>query len=143
MFTEREGLVYETLIPHLQRALMLYVQFTQTQSKVLGLESALDSLGHAVFGLDRTGRVILSNRQAEAIVQAATTIRLDRGKLVSVSPEQNHRLQQCLSDAIAVGVRMGLSPGSSLLLYGRSRHHIPGYWPISRDLFHFSAERHG
>ena len=120
-FAGREGLVYETLMPHLQRALMLYIQFTQTQSKVLGLESALDSLGHAVFGLDRAGRIILSNRQAEAIVQAATAIRLDRGRLVSVFPEQNHRLQKCLSDAVAVGAGMGLSPGRSLLLYGKSR----------------------
>lgn len=120
-FTAREGLVYETLMPHLQRALMLYVQFTQTQSKVLGLESALDSFGHAVFGLDREGRVILSNRQAEAIAQAATAIRLDRGRLIAAFPEQNHRLQKCLSDAVAVGARMGLSPGSSLLLYGKSR----------------------
>lgn len=120
-FAEREGLVYETLMPHLQRALMLYVQFSQTQSKVLGLESALDSLGHAVFGLDRKGRVILSNRQAEAMVQAATAIRMDRNRLVSVFPEQNHRLQKCLSEAVAVGAGMGLSLGSSLLLYGKSR----------------------
>ncbi len=123
-FAEREGLVYEMLMPHLQRALMLYVQFTQTQSKVLGLESALDSLGHAVFGLDRAGRVILSNRRAEAIVQSAAAIRLDRGRLVSVFPEQNRRLQKCLSDAVAVGAGMGLSPGSSLLLNSKS-HNSP------------------
>lgn len=120
-FAEREGLVYETLLPHLQRALMLYVQFTQTQSKVLGLESALDSLGHAVFGLDRAGKVILSNRQAEAILQAASAIRLDRGRLVSVFPEQNRRLQKCLSDAASFGTGMGSSPGCSLLLNGKSR----------------------
>ncbi|ACO34642.1 MULTISPECIES: helix-turn-helix transcriptional regulator [Acidobacterium] len=120
-FSEREGVVYETLMPHLQRALMLYVQFTQTQSKVLGLESALDSLGHAVFGLDRKGRVILSNRKAEAIVQAATALRLDRGRLAAVFPEQNRHLQKCLSDALAVGTGTGMSPGSPLLLYGKSR----------------------
>lgn len=120
-FTERQGLVYETLMPHLQRALMLYVQLAQSQSKVLGLESALDSLGHAVFGLDRVGRVILSNRRAEAMVQAATAIRLERGRLVSVFPEQNYRLQQCLSDAVGVGTGAGVSPGNSLLLHGTSR----------------------
>lgn len=120
-FTEREGLVYETLMPHLQRALMLYVNFAQARSNVQGLESALDSLGHAVFGLDRRGRVILSNRQAEAMAQAATAIRLEKGKLVSAFPEQNHRFQKCLSDAVAVGAGMGVAPGNSLLLGGKSR----------------------
>jgi DNA-binding CsgD family transcriptional regulator/PAS domain-containing protein len=120
-FSEREGVVYETLLPHLQRALMLHLQLVQTQSQVLGLETEIDSLGHAVFGLDRRGRMILSNRQAESITQVGDAIRLLSGEmLVSVFPEQNQRLQACLSSAIAVGAGIGASSGGSLLLNRKS-----------------------
>jgi hypothetical protein len=93
----------------------------QTQSQVLGLETEIDSLGHAVFGLDRRGRMILSNRQAESITQVGDAIRLLSGEmLVSVFPEQNQRLQACLSSAIAVGAGIGASSGGSLLLNRKS-----------------------
>jgi DNA-binding NarL/FixJ family response regulator len=120
-FSESEGLVYETLLPHLRRGLALHMQLTQMQSSVLGLETALDSLEHAVFGLDQKGRVILSNRQAEAIVHAGDTIRLANGLLSSVFPEQNRRLQASLSDAVAAGAGLGISSGGSLLLDRKSR----------------------
>jgi DNA-binding CsgD family transcriptional regulator/PAS domain-containing protein len=119
-FEEREGLVYRTLLPHLQRALTLYVQLTQTQSNVLGLETALDSLEHAVFGLNRQGRVIFSNRQADAIVRTADAIRLSNGKLSSVFPEQNRRLQAALTDAVSTGSGIGISAGSALLIDRKS-----------------------
>jgi len=120
-FVEREGLVYQTLQPHLQRALMLYSQLTQVESSVLGLETALDSLEHAVFGLNRRGKVILSNKQAESIVRAGDAIHLSNGMLSSVLPEQSRRLQASLADAVAAGIGIGISAGTSLLIDRKSR----------------------
>jgi DNA-binding CsgD family transcriptional regulator len=88
---------------------------------VLGLETALDSLEHAVFGLSREGRIILSNRRAEAILQAGDAIRLSNGILTSIFPEQNRHLQAALTEAVAAGAGMGISPGTSLLLDRKSR----------------------
>jgi DNA-binding CsgD family transcriptional regulator len=119
-FAEAHGIVYETLLPHLQRALTLYGQLTQTQSSVLGLETALDSLEHAVFGLNRHARVIFSNRQAEAIVRTGDAIGLTNGKLSSVFPEQNQRLQAALADAVSTGSGIGISAGSALLIDRKS-----------------------
>ena len=120
-FGEREGLVYETLLPHLQRALTLYLQFTQMQSSVLGLETALDSLEHAVFGLNRDKRVILSNGQAEAICLSKDAICLCNGTLSSVFFEQNRRLQLALSDAVDAKSVTGIPSGTSLLIDRKSR----------------------
>lgn len=120
-FDNSEGVVLSTLMPHLRRALELHLQFGQLGSNVLGLETALDSLEHAVFGLSREGRIIFSNRQAEAILQAGDAIRLSNGILTSIFPEQNRRLQKALADAVAAGAGMGISPGTSLLLDRKSR----------------------
>ena len=120
-FAEGEGLVYETLMPHLQRSLTLYWQMIQMQSKLLGLESALDSLQHAVFGLDRKGKVVLSNRSAEAIVKAGDVLRLSNGILSSIFPEQNRRLQAILTDAVAAGNGSGIACGGALLIDRKSK----------------------
>lgn len=119
-FEDREGLIFQTLLPHLHRALKLHLRFSQVEAKAKGLESALDAFGHAVFGLDRCGRVILSNRQAEAIVQKGDALRVSQGKLTAVLADQNHRLQEILSGAVAAGSGFGLSAGSWLLVEGKS-----------------------
>jgi DNA-binding CsgD family transcriptional regulator len=115
-FEDREGLVFETLLPHLQRALTLYLQFNQMQSSILGLETALDVFEHAVFGLNRDGRVVLSNRLAEALARAGEFLLLINGAMASVNTEQDTRLQSLLTDAVAAGNGIGLSSGGSMFL---------------------------
>ena len=115
-FEDREGLVFATLLPHLQRALTLYLQFNQMQFSILGLETALDAFEHAVFGLNHVGRVVLSNRRAEALAQAGDFIRLVNGALSSINTDQNSRLQSLLTDAVAAGSGIGLSSGGSMFL---------------------------
>ncbi len=118
-FQDVEGLVLETLLPHLQRALSLYFQFSQVQSSILGLESALDAFDHAVFGLDRQGRVVFSNRHAEDHVRSADRIRLSNGVLTAIEPAQNSQLQSLLSQAIDAGNGRGISSGGAMLLHGK------------------------
>jgi DNA-binding CsgD family transcriptional regulator len=116
-FLDSEGLVFETLLPHLQRALTLYLQFSQMQASVVGLESALDAFEHAVFGLDRQGRVVLSNRHAEALARSGACIRLTNGRLTATDPAQNTRFEALLSEAIDAGNGIGLSSGGAMLLH--------------------------
>jgi hypothetical protein len=109
-------------MPHLQRALKLHLQFTQLQSNVLGLESALDAFDQVVFGLNREGRVVLSNQRAEDIVRRADGIKLSSGSLVATLPEENCQLQLHLSNAVASGTACGIAVGGSLLLRRKSIH---------------------
>jgi DNA-binding CsgD family transcriptional regulator len=90
------------------------------QSSILGLESALDAFEHAVFGLDRQGRVVLSNRHAEALARSAACIRLTNGRLTATHPAQNTQLEALLSEAIDAGNGIGLSSGGAMLLHGHS-----------------------
>jgi DNA-binding CsgD family transcriptional regulator len=119
-FEDREGTVLETLMPHLQRALKLHLQFSQLRLNAEGLESGLDAFGHAVFGLNCEGRVVLSNRQAEDIAAGGDGIRLVNGRLIATYPEENDRLQDRILEAVASGSPGGLSSGGFLLLNRRS-----------------------
>lgn len=119
-FSEREGLVFETLLPHLQRALMLHSQFARMQSTVVGLEAALDAFGHAVFGLDHHGRVVFANGQAEKMVRSGEAIRIFDRKLSAVISEQNHNLQIAVSDVIALDTDTCSPSGVHLLIDRRS-----------------------
>jgi len=119
-FSEREGVILQTLLPHLQRAFMLHLQLTQMQSGMMALGAALDSYEHTVFGFDRAGKIVLSNRRAEELVRFADGLFVSGGDLGASFPEQNRRLQKALSEAVATGAGLGLASGTSLLIDRKS-----------------------
>ena len=80
----------------------------------------MNAFGHAVFGLNCEGKVVLSNEQAEKIAAGGDGIRLVNGRLAASYPEENSRLQAQLFDAVGAGARAGVSSGGSLSLSRRS-----------------------
>jgi DNA-binding CsgD family transcriptional regulator len=119
-FEDREGTILETLVPHLQRALMLHLKMSQLRLNAEGLEAGLDAFGHAVFGLNREGRVVLSNRETEKIAASGDGLRLADSCLAATDPEEDNLLQAQLSEAVAAGARVSISSGGSLSLSRRS-----------------------
>jgi DNA-binding CsgD family transcriptional regulator/PAS domain-containing protein len=119
-FEEHECGVLQTVMPHLQRALTLHVQFTQMRSTALGLERALDVFNHAVFGLDRKGQLIFANSQAEAILSAGVGLSARNRRLSASILHEDHRLQRLLVDAAATGSGSGAFPGGSMLVARKS-----------------------
>ena len=73
--------VYEALMPHMQRALQLHLQLEDARGQVAGLGAALDRLGHAVFGLDESGRVVVSNGRAGELLETGDALSLRGGRL--------------------------------------------------------------
>lgn len=122
IFEDREGTILETLVPHLQRALMLHLKMSQLRLNAEGLETGLDLFGHAVFGLNCGGRVVVSNRQAEKLAASGDGLRLAGGCLAATYPEENRLLQAQLSVAVAAGARAGIGSGGSLTLSRRAGH---------------------
>jgi DNA-binding CsgD family transcriptional regulator len=116
MFEEHADVVLQTLRPHLSRALMLHDRMSTLQSGVAGLTGAMDAFDHAVFGLDRMGRVVLCNRRAEELATTGDALTLRNGMLHSVFADQNRALQRLLRDAVATGAGSGLSAGGSMLM---------------------------
>ncbi|MFT4114849.1 helix-turn-helix transcriptional regulator, partial [Silvibacterium sp.] len=150
-FEEKQGRVYEVLFPHLQRALNLHLKFSRADAKAQAMERALDAFGHAVFGLDRAGRVILCNRMAEEIVRAGHVLRLEQGWLAAVDPVRDRGLQGMLAGAVATGAGAGIAAGGWMLLEGHSEEHalrlavtpvrlpLPGYSGLLAALVYVSG----
>ena len=100
-FEDTEGAILEMLMPHLQRALRLHLQFSQLRANAKGLEFALDAFDRAVFGLDGTGRVVLSNRIAEQLAKYGDGIALNKNRIVASIVHQNADLQALISSTIS------------------------------------------
>ena len=105
-----------TLLPHLQRSLRLYLQSEQAKSEAKDLKSLLDTFDRAVFGLNRNGIVVLSNRQAERIVEHGDGLKLVSGRLIAESLSQNAELQSQIAKAVESGLEPNTIQGTALLL---------------------------
>jgi DNA-binding CsgD family transcriptional regulator len=133
-FTERDGMVYETLQPHLRRALMLHAQMAQMQATALGLEAALDAHDHPLLGLDANGRVVFQNAGAEALLRRDDGLRLLQGRLHCTSLVCDKKLQNLLSSTTGRAHSSPLVDGGSLLIRRR-----PPASPLRLTLSRFDA----
>lgn len=115
-FSDSEGVVYQTLLPHLQRALRLHFKLSQAEAKACGLEGALEAFSHGVFGLDRSGRIIFFNAPAEATLRKGDAVKISEGTLVACERIQDHQLQSMISGAVATGAGFGLGAGGWMLV---------------------------
>jgi len=114
-FGEQEGLVYETLRPHLQRALSLHLKMTEMHSRQLGLEKAVDAFHHAVLGLNREGKVVFASREAEALLKSGDGVRVTNGELKAGGGKQSILLQAAITEAVRGGFALPLVNGSILV----------------------------
>ena len=102
-FNDRDGAVIKTIAPHLQRALRTYIHCERAKVGVKELKSVLDSFDRAVFGLDRRGIVVLSNRRAEAILKESDGLMIFHGRLVAMSSRDDSKLQSTIARTVAGG----------------------------------------
>jgi len=102
-FDEGDGVVLETLRPHLQRAFQLHQQMAGMRAETLGLEAALDAAEQAVIGLDAQGRMVLCNPRAMAMLEKGVGIRLVQGRLCCPVMVDQHALQGLLTATLLGG----------------------------------------
>lgn len=121
-FGEREGMVLKVLMPHVQRAFGLHARLARAGGRASGMEAALDAFEHAVFGLNREGRVVFSSRRADAMLRDGDGLMLSQGRLSAVFPEQNRGLQGMLAKAVDGG-ETGMAAGGSMLVDRVSLQH--------------------
>jgi DNA-binding CsgD family transcriptional regulator len=101
-FGAAEIAVFQTLLPHLRRALQIHHRLSGLEAKAIGLETALDAYDHAVVGLDRLGRVCMSNNAALKLFSLGDGLHLVAGRLCCVRPEENALFQQKIASLAGV-----------------------------------------
>lgn len=99
-FDQTDSLIFQTLQPHLRRALLLHHRIHQLEANTLGLQTALDRHDHAILGIDSTGKICLSNPTAIKLLTSGGCLRIAAGRLLCTLTKENAALQQVLSAQI-------------------------------------------
>lgn len=139
-FDERQGIILETLLPHIQRALRLHRELATLRSSEQGLESALDAFGHAVIGLNGNGKVLFVNQTARSLLAASDGLRIKDGRLVADVAGDDEELQFRCAQAASAG--SGFAASGALVVHrscGRPRLRV-ALVPFARNLLPQIAE---
>ncbi|MBV9825202.1 MAG: hypothetical protein JO001_05970 [Alphaproteobacteria bacterium] len=111
-FTKADFRLAHLLMPHLQAADRLAQRLSHANMLAATAFSVLDALHHAVFLLDRDGRILHHNRVADALLQRGDALVSRRGVLSAAPPTDANRLATLLARAAGWG---GLPPSAGTL----------------------------
>lgn len=103
------------LVPHLQRAFELHLQFSELRARSKGAEEALNMLAVGVIFLGARGEVVLMNRRAEEMLNRKDGVLFAQGKLSAKVYAESARLQAMVG-AAQTGTARGLNPGGTILI---------------------------
>lgn len=114
-YGDAEGTVLDTLLPHLQRGLLLHFQFSLLKS---GIQATLDHLPYGLALLDTRGRCVLLNTAAKQIVDKRDGLVLSKARLVAESPAESAKLRAAVARAIDPMAKQ-INNGSGAMLISR------------------------
>jgi DNA-binding CsgD family transcriptional regulator len=109
-----DGGASEQSAPHPPLAPQLHGQLAALQTRAEVAEAVLDSLAAGVFTLDATGRVLRTNRKAEAILHARDGLSLRNNRLRCAHRRDAARLDAAILRAINATTGSGADGGSVL-----------------------------
>jgi len=115
-FGSAEGRILSALFPHLQRALKLYIRFSELRSGSQGMEAALDTMDQAVFGIDTRGCAVFLNTTAERLAGRGDGLRLVNGRIGATDPQADSELRFLIQSSVATGSGAGTFPGRAMFL---------------------------
>lgn len=107
------GLVRRTM-PHLERALQVFLRLACLQSQTVAHQMLWDTLPFGVVLLDRGGGVLWTNREAGVILARADGLSIHHKYLSAASPVENGELEKLIRAAIATSEGHGAQAGAPL-----------------------------
>ncbi len=129
-FDQQDHALLATLAPHFERALIMSSRLNALEARISDLESALDRTPSAMILLDGTGRCLLANRAAKAILDQRCGLSLERSgersMLAARGAGESSRLREAISLAIAAGEGKSTRSAGAVLISrpGRRPLHV-------------------
>ncbi len=105
-----------SLVPHLQRALVIHSRVQGAEMRAGAAEEALDRIFGGVILLDERGAPIATNRTADRILAMNDGLVLDRDGPSASTPKQTGELRRALAGAAKNGAGKGEDAGAVLRL---------------------------
>jgi DNA-binding CsgD family transcriptional regulator len=115
-FGEQDERLLQLLVPHLQRAMQLFLRVGALEARVGAAEEALDRLPLGVALVNAKGKVLHLNRTAEAIVASSDGLWVGREALGAATPRETRELHRLIAEAAAAGCGEGMGSGGALAL---------------------------
>jgi DNA-binding CsgD family transcriptional regulator/PAS domain-containing protein len=119
-FSDRELDGLRVALPHLRRALDVFLRFADLEARDRAHEAAWDMLRCGVVLIDDTGKVLWRNATAAALLALGDGLAVRNGSLFAVGANDNSALESLVRDAILASRGRGLRPGGALSIARRS-----------------------
>jgi DNA-binding CsgD family transcriptional regulator len=115
-FTNRDLDTLRLLIPHLRRAMQIFLRLADHAAHRAAHEALWDELPDGVILIDAAARLVWANRAAWTILARRDGLSIANGQLVAVHRTENRLLEQALAAVIAAQDGRTLSSGEPLLI---------------------------
>ena len=115
-FGGHEHALLKLLLPHLRRALQIYLRVDSLRSQQDATDTTLDRLPFGLVFFDSAGRVWKLNRPAEAIMAEKDGLVIQNGELRAASTTENKELRTLILSAAAVDPGTGPSSGDAMAI---------------------------
>jgi len=122
-FGKTEMALLQDLMPHLMRAFKLNKHLSELQSRLDGIETALNASTTPLLLIDEFGEVAFLNRRAEAILAEDHGISLHHNRVQLANNSQQRQLDEALTQAVATGAHLGTGYGGALRVISNSGAH--------------------
>jgi DNA-binding CsgD family transcriptional regulator len=107
VITDRELAIARLLAPHIRRAVVISDAIDMRAVTIGTFEASLDLIATSVVLADASARIIHANRAAQAMLDAGSPIRSDRGELRAHLPETTAALKtaiaRCTGNEVTIG----------------------------------------
>jgi DNA-binding CsgD family transcriptional regulator len=106
----------QMLVPHLETALSTRRRLAQLETRVADLENALNQLPAALVLLNATGKCVLVNEAAKAILDQRNGLYMERSMLFAKNPSESSRLREALGRSISLAEGKAMSGASAVTI---------------------------
>jgi DNA-binding CsgD family transcriptional regulator len=115
-FDESHFTALRSLSPHFHVALSMRRRLLALESRVTGLENALDQLETALVIFESSGKPVFANRAARQLSELKDGFQITPTRVAAHDPTENTRLQAIIARAISAGTRAGKEFGGAMLV---------------------------
>ena len=123
-FTSADIGLLRQIMPHIERALQVFVRVADLESQKTAHEALWDTLPFGLALLDRGGKILWTNQEATSILTRADGLSTCRKFLAATNPAENAELQRIIR--VAIGTSEGrATPPRAPLNVSRPSHARP------------------
>ena len=98
-FSARDLFTFTELLPHIGRAMTVHHRVANAELEATMAAGAIDRIAVGMVLLDAAGRAILTNREADRILDRADGLSIRKGNLYAADSNQTARLRQVIARA--------------------------------------------